>query len=209
MTEITQPAILTASVAAWRVWHEKGVDPSFVAGHSLGEYSAHVAAGTMSFADAVCTVRNRGKYMQEAVPVGVGAMATILGMDVEKVAALCTAARASQHQFVRADRNLRSYGGDRAGHEDSQRAWCHACNYAAGRPPLFIDGAGPGSAGCGFAVSYPSKVMGSVKWDQSMRWLITKGIQVFVEVSPGKVLCGLMRQSDRTQTCLKVDTSLN
>ena len=90
MTEITQPAILTASVAAWRVASEQGLKPTFVAGHSLGEYSAHVAAGTLSFADAVRTVRNRGKYMQEAVPVGVGAMAAILGMLLEKVAAVCT-----------------------------------------------------------------------------------------------------------------------
>src|SRR5277367_4493592 len=89
LTEITQPAILTASVAAWRVVNEKGLRPAFVAGHSLGEYSAHVAAGTLSFADAVRTVRNRGKYMQEAVPVGVGAMAAILGMDLEKVTAVC------------------------------------------------------------------------------------------------------------------------
>ncbi len=89
LTEITQPAILTASVAAWRVLNEKGLKPDFVAGHSLGEYSAHVAAGTVSFADAVRTVRNRGKYMQEAVPVGVGAMAAILGMEFEKVAAVC------------------------------------------------------------------------------------------------------------------------
>src|SRR2546428_1497841 len=89
MTEITQPAILTASVAAWRVLNEKGITPSFVAGHSLGEYSAHVAAGTITFADAVRTVRNRGKYMQEAVPVGVGAMAAILGMDLEKVTVVC------------------------------------------------------------------------------------------------------------------------
>src|SRR6266478_8955796 len=72
LTEITQPAILTASVAAWRVLDERGLQPAFVAGHSLGEYSAHVAAGTLTFADAVRTVRNRGKYMQEAVPVGVG-----------------------------------------------------------------------------------------------------------------------------------------
>src|SRR5437868_3416468 len=84
LTEITQPAILTVSIAAWRVLHEKGVKPDFVAGHSLGEYSAHVAAGTISFADAVRTVRNRGKYMQEAVPVGTGSMAAILGMDLEK-----------------------------------------------------------------------------------------------------------------------------
>lgn len=89
LTEITQPAILTASVAAWRVLAEHGLKPSYVAGHSLGEYSAHVAAGTISFADAVRTVRNRGKYMQEAVPVGVGAMAAILGMDSENVTAVC------------------------------------------------------------------------------------------------------------------------
>src|SRR5256885_3359506 len=92
MTEITQPAILSASIAAWRVLNEKGLTPSFVAGHSLGEYSAHVAAGTITFADAVRTVRNRGKYMQEAVPVGVGAMAAILGMDLEKVTAVCSEA---------------------------------------------------------------------------------------------------------------------
>src|ERR1035438_4173623 len=85
LTEITQPAILTASVAALRVLQEKGINPAYVAGHSLGEYSAHVAAGTLSFADAVRTVRNRGKYMQEAVPVGGGAMAAILGMPLEAV----------------------------------------------------------------------------------------------------------------------------
>ena len=72
LTEITQPAILTTSVAAWRVLQSQGIEPSYVVGHSLGEYSANVAAGTLSFANAVRTVRNRGKYMQEAVPVGVG-----------------------------------------------------------------------------------------------------------------------------------------
>src|ERR1700680_2696316 len=89
LTEITQPAILTVSIAAMRVLENRIPKPTCVAGHSLGEYSAHVAAGTFSFADAVRTVRNRGKYMQEAVPVGVGAMAAILGMDAEKVTAVC------------------------------------------------------------------------------------------------------------------------
>jgi [acyl-carrier-protein] S-malonyltransferase len=89
LTENTQPGILTVSVAACRVLNEKGIQPSFVAGHSLGEYSAHVAAGTISFADAVRAVRNRGKYMQEAVPVGTGAMAAILGMDLDAVGAIC------------------------------------------------------------------------------------------------------------------------
>src|ERR1700686_5007736 len=89
LTEITQPAILTVSIAALRVLETRIPKPNYVAGHSLGEYSAHVAAGTFSFADAVRTVRNRGKYMQEAVPVGVGAMAAILGIALDKVNEIC------------------------------------------------------------------------------------------------------------------------
>src|ERR1700741_791082 len=96
LTEITQPAILTASIAALRVLETRMPKPSYVAGHSLGEYSAHIAAGTFSFAEAVRTVRNRGKYMQEAVPVGVGAMAAILGMKPEKVADVCRDAAQGQ-----------------------------------------------------------------------------------------------------------------
>src|SRR5438552_12427645 len=88
LTEITQPAILTASVAAWRVLDEKGIKPAFVAGHSLGEYSAHVAAGTNAFADAGRTVRKRRQDMQEAVPLGVGAMAGVVGMGLEEVTAV-------------------------------------------------------------------------------------------------------------------------
>ncbi|MGD9904881.1 MAG: ACP S-malonyltransferase [Vicinamibacterales bacterium] len=89
LTEITQPAILTVSVAACRLLEARGLRPDIVAGHSLGEYSAHVAAGTFSFADAVRTVHHRGRYMQEAVPVGAGAMAAILGLDEAGVQAAC------------------------------------------------------------------------------------------------------------------------
>lgn len=89
LTEITQPAILTTSVAAWRVLESIGLIPSYVAGHSLGEYSAHVAAGTLTFKDAVRAVRNRGKYMQEAVPVGQGAMAAILALPLEQIEGAC------------------------------------------------------------------------------------------------------------------------
>jgi [acyl-carrier-protein] S-malonyltransferase len=89
LTEHTQPAILTVSVAAARVLAERGITPAFTAGHSLGEYSAHVAAGTLSFADAVRTVRARGRYMQEAVPPGVGAMAAILGFPAPLIAEIC------------------------------------------------------------------------------------------------------------------------
>jgi [acyl-carrier-protein] S-malonyltransferase len=92
LTENTQPAILTVSTAAWRLLVSKGIEPGFVAGHSLGEYSANVAAGTFAFADAVRVVRRRGRYMQEAVPVGTGAMAAILGLDADKVAEACRAA---------------------------------------------------------------------------------------------------------------------
>src|SRR5258708_29203260 len=82
MTEIPQPAILTMSPAVTRVLKEKGIVPQYLAGHSLGEYSAHVAAGTLDFADAVRTVRKRGQYMQQAVPAGQGAMAAVLGMAI-------------------------------------------------------------------------------------------------------------------------------
>ena len=96
LTEITQPAILTVSVAAWRLLESRGCRPAIVAGHSLGEYSAHVAAGTFSFADAVRTVHHRGRYMQEAVPVGTGAMAAILGGDEALVAQACAEAAAGE-----------------------------------------------------------------------------------------------------------------
>ena len=89
LTENTQPAILAMSVAVLRLVESRGVHAAFAAGHSLGEYSAHVAAGTLSFADALRTVRHRGRYMQEAVPVGEGAMAAILGLDADQVSAAC------------------------------------------------------------------------------------------------------------------------
>jgi [acyl-carrier-protein] S-malonyltransferase len=100
LTENTQPAILTMSVAVYRLLEQRGLTPSFVAGHSLGEYSAHVAAGTLQFADAVRLVRNRGRYMQDAVPVGVGAMAAILGLDEARVNQACE--EASEGEVVSA-----------------------------------------------------------------------------------------------------------
>jgi [acyl-carrier-protein] S-malonyltransferase len=90
LTENAQPAILTVSIAAFRLLESRGVRPAFVAGHSLGEYSANVAAGTFSFADAVRIVRRRGRYMQEAVPSGEGAMAAILGLDAAQISQACT-----------------------------------------------------------------------------------------------------------------------
>src|SRR5206468_2394195 len=100
LTENAQPSILAVSVAAYRLLESRGLRPQFVAGHSLGEYSAHVAAGTFAFADALRIVRHRGRYMQEAVPVGAGAMAAILGLDADQVERAC--AEAAQGDVVSA-----------------------------------------------------------------------------------------------------------
>jgi [acyl-carrier-protein] S-malonyltransferase len=245
LTEITQPAILTASVAAWHVLNEKGLRPSFVAGHSLGEYSAHVAAGTITFADAVRVVRNRGKYMQEAVPVGVGAMAAILGMDLERVSALCADAAQgevcepaninSPEQIVisghaaaveRATKLADERGAKRAKilpvsapfhcslmkpAQDRLAADLRSLTLRKPAVPVAcnVDAAIVEDAD-GSQDALIRQVTGSVKWEPSMRLLIEKGGQTFVEVGPGKVLSGLMRQIDRSTTCLNVgdDASL-
>ena len=246
MTEITQPAILTASVVAWRILREKGVNPSFAAGHSLGEYSAHVAAGTMSFSDAVRTVRNRGKYMQEAVPVGMGAMAAILGMDLEKVTAVCSDAAQgevcqpaninSAEQIVvsghtsaveRATKLASERGAKRAVMLSVSAPFhCSLMKPAQDRLAADLQSLGFQKPGVPVVCNVDAalladadlsrdalvrQVTGAVKWDQSMRLLISKGIQVFVEAGPGKVLCGLMRQIDRSKTYLNVgdEASLN
>jgi [acyl-carrier-protein] S-malonyltransferase len=110
LTEITQPAILAVSVAVSRVLAEIGIVPSFVAGHSLGEYSAHVVAGTISFADAVRAVRLRGQYMQEAVPVGVGTMAAIIALGIDQIRDACTEAIAEFPGQVCEPANINSPG---------------------------------------------------------------------------------------------------
>ena len=239
LTEITQPAILTASVAAWRVLQEKGVNPSFVAGHSLGEYSANVAAGTISFADAVRTVRNRGKYMQEAVPVGVGAMAAILGMDLEKVTAVCVEAAQgevcepaninSAEQIVisghaaaveRATKLASERGAKRAimlpvsapfhcslmkPAQDRLAGDLQSLPFKKPALPIVCNvDATVIEDGTRARDALIRQVTGEVKWDQSVRLLIARGIQAFVEVGPGKVLCGLMRQIDRSKTSVNV-----
>ena len=239
LTEITQPAILTASVAAWRVLDEKGIKPAFVAGHSLGEYSAHVAAGTIAFADAVRTVRNRGKYMQEAVPVGVGAMAAILGMSSEEVTAICSEAaqgevcepaniNSAEQIVISGHKNAVERGTKLANDRGAKRAvmlpvsapfHCSLMQPAQGRLAgdlqalTFQDPAVPVVSNVDAALVNSAEssrdalirqVTGAVKWEQSMRLLIERGAQIFVEVGPGKVLCGLMRQMDRSKTCLNV-----
>jgi [acyl-carrier-protein] S-malonyltransferase len=240
LTEITQPAILTVSVAAWRVLQSKGVTPSYVAGHSLGEYSAHVAAGTLSFADAVRTVRNRGKYMQEGVPVGVGAMAAVLALASDKVHQLC--AEAAQGEICQAA-NLNSpdqtvISGSKAAVERAaelakQRGAKRAIMLPVSAPfhcalmqpaqdrlaadlaaLTFHDPTVPVMCNVDAALVTTAEqardalirqVTGSVQWEKSMRSLVALGVKNFVEIGPGKVLCGLMRQIDRAAGCTNVD----
>jgi [acyl-carrier-protein] S-malonyltransferase len=245
LTEITQPAILTASVAALRVLETRIPKPCYVAGHSLGEYSAHVCAGTFAFADAVRTVRNRGKYMQEAVPVGVGAMAAILGMDLDKVTAVC---RDAAENEVCAPANINSpdqivISGNTAAVEratklanerGAKRAillpvsapfHCSLMKPAQDRLEVDLNALKMQKPGypiaCNVEAAFVTdelrardtlvrQVTGSVKWEQCMRLLIAEHVETFIEVGPGKVLCGLMRQIDRSKTCLNVadETSL-
>jgi [acyl-carrier-protein] S-malonyltransferase len=242
LTEITQPAILTTSIAAYRVLKEKGILPSFVAGHSLGEYSAHVAAGTLGFADAVRAVRNRGKYMQSAVPVGVGAMAAILGMAIHELQTVCAEAAGIDGEVV-APANINSpdqivisgsagavqRAADLAKTKGAKRAimlqvsapfHCSLMQPAQDalendlqslnfRDPVFpvvknIDGQ-PTSDANDAREALIRQVTGAVQWVISMQTLINSGVTTFVEVGPGKVLCGLMRQIDRTKTCMNVE----
>jgi len=239
LTEITQPAILTVSIAAWRVLREKGLQADFVAGHSLGEYSAHVAAGTLTFADAVRTVRNRGRYMQEAVPVGVGAMAAILGMPAEKVTGIaadaaqgevCQAANINSPEQIVISGNADAV--ERAIKLAHERGAKKAVNLPVSAPfhcalmqpaqdrlaedlrtlpfqnPMCavvcnVDAAAVASAEASRA-ALVRQVTGTVRWEPSVRLLIEKGASLFIEIGPGKVLWGLMRQIDRSKTCLTV-----
>jgi [acyl-carrier-protein] S-malonyltransferase len=241
LTEITQPAILTVSVAAQRVLQEKGVSAALVAGHSLGEYSAHVAAGTLSFKDAVSTVRNRGKYMQEAVPVGEGAMAAILAMPLEQLEQVCREAAAgkeicqpaninSPDQIVisgskaaveRAAELAKSRGAKRAimlpvsapfhsalmqPAQDRLAKDLRQLQFASPKVPVVanIDGQ-PKNSADGGRDALINQVTGAVRWVSCIQTLIAQGVETFVEVGPGKVLCGLMRQIDRSKTCLNVE----
>lgn len=239
LTEITQPAILTVSIAALRIIETRIPKPSFVAGHSLGEYSAHVASGTIRFADAVRTVRNRGKYMQEAVPVGVGSMAAILGMELEKVAAVCRDAaegevcspaniNSPEQIVISGNTGAVERGAQLADQRGAKRAkilpvsapfHCSLMkpaqdrlepdlNHLKTQRPVY-----PVACNAEAVLvtdeqrareTLIAQVTGAVKWEQCMRLLIAEGVQTFVEIGPGKVLCGLMRQIDRSKLCLNV-----
>jgi len=246
LTANTQPAILTVSVAAAEVLREKNLRADFVAGHSLGEYSALVTAGALKLGDAVRLVRKRGEYMQEAVPAGQGAMAALLGLDPVAADEVCRQAAKGQvvslanlnspsqvviagHRVAveRAVELAKVRGAKRAVMLNVSAPFhCALMQPAAERlardldgleirdaqPPLvnnlearLVRAAPDLREGLKRQVSHP------VRWEQSMRALRSEGVQIFVEVGPGRVLSGLMRQIDREATCLHVEdaASLN
>jgi [acyl-carrier-protein] S-malonyltransferase len=239
-TTLTQPAILTVSVAALWALSEKGIGADFVAGHSLGEYSALVAAGSLNFADAVKLVHKRGKYMQEAVPVGQGAMAAILGLSPAVVTDACKRAAEggvcapanlnSPEQTVisgeaaavkRAVEIASQLGAKRAvmlpvsapfhsalmmpAQEELEKD-LRAIKFADPHVPVVTNvDADTITKGDDAREALIRQVSMPVRWEESMRLLLDEGVNTFIEVGPGKVLTGLMRQIERSVTTLNVE----
>ena len=241
LTENTQPAILTTSTAALRAMQSEGfTQPAFAAGHSLGEYSALVAANGLTLRDAVKTVRARGRYMQEAVPVGTGAMAAILGADLQSVKDACAEAAQgevcspaninSPGQIViagdaaavdRAIPLLKERGAKRAVKlnvsapfhcalmkpaQDRLAADLEKISFTdLGLPVVTNVDAKAVNRGADARESLVRQVSNPVRWLESVEFLINQGVQTFVEIGPGKVLSGLVRQINRDVRCVNVE----
>lgn len=240
LTMNTQPAILTVSTAVFWVLEENGVQPDVVAGHSLGEYSALVAADAVSLAEAVQVVRKRGAYMQEAVPVGEGAMAAILGLPLDCIYQICADAREddecsaaninSPSQIVIAgSRGAVERAVKLATEAGAKRAillhvsapfHCRLMRPAQERlehdlmrlefndlkfPLVTNVDAEHITTGLAARTSLVRQVSSPVLWEQSVRAMIAKGVETFVEVGPGKVLSGLVKQIDRNRKILNVE----
>jgi [acyl-carrier-protein] S-malonyltransferase len=242
LTANTQPAILTVSTAAYRTLAKQGITPDFVAGHSLGEYSALVAAAGLDFASAVKLVRARGCYMQEAVPAGEGAMAAVLGMSPGDVAEVCKKAADgevlspanlnSPEQTVisgaaaavkRAVEIASQSGAKRAvilpvsapfhcammmPAQKRLEADLKAARFTALKFPLITNvDAEAIVTGDEARDALIRQVTGPVRWLDSIHEMIEAGVNVFVEVGPGKVLTGLLRQIDRGVRVFNVEDS--
>jgi [acyl-carrier-protein] S-malonyltransferase len=215
LTENTQPAVLAVSIAACRLVASLGLAPALVAGHSLGEYSANVSAGTCSFADALRIVRRRGQYMQEAVPVGTGAMAAILGLDWEQV--VISGARDA---VARAGERARALGAKRvvmlpvsapfhcALMEPAARRLApelRAMVVHDPRTPIVANVDAELKRDAGAAVeALVAQVSSAVRWEAVVRRLASEGVTTYVEVGPGTVLTGLIRKIHREARLVNV-----
>ncbi|MGA2278523.1 MAG: ACP S-malonyltransferase, partial [Terracidiphilus sp.] len=236
LTENTQPAILTVSIATLRVLALHGIEPALAAGHSLGEWSAHVAAGTLAFADAVRSVKARGKAMQLAVPAGQGGMAAILSLSPEQIAEACAEAAQETGLIVsaanfnspaqtvisgalaaveKAAELAKSKGARRAvmlpvsapfhcalmqpAQEEVARVLA-ALPLADPRIPVAANiTGGLVSTAAEVRDVLTRQVTGTVNWIECMKSLIAAGADTFIEMAPGKVLCGLLKQIDAAQ----------
>ena len=242
LTENTQPAILTASIATLRVLALHGIKPSLAAGHSLGEWSAHVAAGTISFADAVRSVKARGRAMQLAVPAGQGAMAAIIALSPEQVTEICaeaareTGLTVSAANFnspgqtvisgalaavVKASELAKAKGAKRAVMlpvsapfhcalmQPAQEEVARVLGELTLADPRFPVAAnvtgGLVTTANEVRECLIRQVTGAVRWVDCMKTLIGAGTQVYIELAPGKVLCGLLKQIDPEQKAMNVE----
>jgi [acyl-carrier-protein] S-malonyltransferase len=213
LTERAQPAILTVSVAAARILKQNGVEPAFAAGHSLGEYSAHVIAGTMKFVDALLTVRERGIYsvcldaaqgeVCEVANINSPEQVVISGHTgaVERATALAAQRGAKKAKILPVSAPFHCSLMKPAQERLASRLHSVALHKAAMPVVCNVDAALVDDPSCS-RDALIRQVTGSVKWEQSVRLLVNKGVQTFVEVGPGKVLWGLMRQIDRSKTSL-------
>lgn len=232
LTENTQPAILTVCSAALAALEERGLRPAAAAGHSLGEYAAHLAAGTFGLSDALRTVELRGRFMQEAVAVGQGAMAAIIGLSLDDVEQICrdaaggevvTAANLNGPAQVviagassaveRAVEAARAAGAKRAVPlAVSAPFHCALMGPAAERLRPVLDAmefrdpafpvytnvdAAPVVTAAAARDALIRQVSAAVLWQSAVEAMIADGIELFVEVGPGKVLAGLVRRIDR------------
>ena len=240
LTSNTQPAILTASIAVHRVLTEQGITPDFVAGHSLGEYAALVAAGALTLVDAVKIVRLRGELMQQAVPVGVGAMAAILGLEAGKVAEAC--ALAAEDQICSPANFNTPVQTVIAGHKEAVERACAKCLEMGARKAIALKVSAPFhcalmmpaqeqltpalteatfndlviplvnnvdaekvSTGDVARAGLIRQVSSSVRWTGSVEKLIAEGVTAFIEVGPGKVLCGLLKSISKEVTLMNIE----
>jgi [acyl-carrier-protein] S-malonyltransferase len=212
LTENTQPAVLAVSVAVYRLLVSRGVTPAIVAGHSLGEYSAHVAAGTISFADALRTVRRRGRFMQAAVPVGTGAMAVVMGLDVETVDRACAEVAGKRAKELGA-RRVRALPVSAPFHcammEAAERQLAPVLRSLVVSDPeipvvVNIDGQ-PTQDAAAAIDALVRQVSAPVQWEAVVQQLTASGVTTFVEVGPGRVLSGLIKKIDRQSRVASVE----
>jgi [acyl-carrier-protein] S-malonyltransferase len=241
LTENTQPAILIHSIIALNMLRDHDTNCMLSAGHSLGEYSALVAAGAVRFLDAVKLVQLRGRFMQEAVPVGVGSMAAIIGLSAEEIQKLCDEASTDHAQVQLANLNSPEQTVI-AGHKEPVEKVAAKAKESGAKKSILLPvsapfhcslmkpaeiklqkelettnfqdlsfpvitnvDATPNTSGVDAKTALRQQVCSSVRWVETMQYIVDQGIHTVIELGPGKVLSGLMRRFDKSIKCHQVN----